>query len=89
MVGNARWGPSGSPFAWRSTLFQRVSQSVPVVLVENGAPVREAMTKEQVSEDEIMQAAHTLQGLENLQQVKFAVLETSGGISIIPWSNKA
>ena len=72
--------------SFRSGRFQRVAQSVPVVLVENGRLLDEAMKKEHVSKDEILQAARTMQGLENLEDVKFAVLETSGGISIVPWS---
>lgn len=72
--------------SFRSGRFQRVTESVPVVLVENGRLVDEAMRKEHVSKDEILQAARSLQGLESLEEVKFAVLETSGGISVVPWS---
>ena len=72
--------------SFRSRRFERVTQSVSVVLVENGRLVEETMKREHVSTDEVLQAARTLQGLENLEEVKFAVLETSGGISIVPWS---
>lgn len=72
--------------SFRFGRFERATQSVPVVLVENGRLVDDAMRKEHVSKDEILQAARSLQGLENLEEVKFAVLETSGGISIVPWS---
>jgi uncharacterized membrane protein YcaP (DUF421 family) len=74
--------------SFRSTRFQRVAESIPIVLIENGVPVREAMDKEHISEDEILQAARSSQGLENLEQVKHAVLETSGGISVIPWEQR-
>jgi hypothetical protein len=35
-------------------------------------------------EDDVLAAARELQGLERLDQIKFAVLESSGAISIIP-----
>lgn len=72
--------------SFRSERFERATQSVPVVLVENGRLMDEAMRREHVSKDEILQAARSSQGLENLEDVKFAVLETSGGISVVPWS---
>jgi uncharacterized membrane protein YcaP (DUF421 family) len=37
-----------------------------------------------VNEDDVLTAARELQGLERMEQIKYAVLERSGGISIIP-----
>jgi uncharacterized membrane protein YcaP (DUF421 family) len=42
------------------------------------------MDKERVDEEDILTAAREIHGLERLDQIKFAVLERSGGISIIP-----
>jgi uncharacterized membrane protein YcaP (DUF421 family) len=42
------------------------------------------MDKARVDEDDIMMAARTSHGLERMEQIKYAVLESSGGISIIP-----
>jgi uncharacterized membrane protein YcaP (DUF421 family) len=55
-----------------------------VILVENGEPLKEQMKQCRIGEPEIMAAARLLQGLESMEQIKFAVLERSGGISIIP-----
>lgn len=57
---------------------------MPLIIVENGQPLKERMAKEHVSEDDILTAARELQGLERMEQIKYAVLERSGGISIIP-----
>ena len=67
----------------RSRALDKLIEGVPTVLVENGRPLRDLLDKARVSEDEIMEAARRLQGLERMDQIKFAVLEVSGGISII------
>lgn len=63
---------------------QKVLEGVPTVLVEHGRPLRERMKKARVSEDDIMESARELQGLERMDQIKFAVLEVGGRITIIP-----
>lgn len=70
--------------SWRFARFKRVAESVPLILVDNGKLLRDVMAKEHVSEDDILQSARTTHGLENLDQVKYAVMETSGGISVVP-----
>jgi uncharacterized membrane protein YcaP (DUF421 family) len=70
--------------SWRFGPFQRATESVPLVLVDNGRLLPDVMAKEHVSEDDIMSAARSTRGLESLEQVKYAVMETSGGISIVP-----
>ena len=62
----------------------KILDGVPTVLVENGKPLRERMKKARVSEDDIMHSARELQGLERMDQIKFAVLEVGGKITIIP-----
>ena len=59
-------------------------EDVPLLLVENGKVIQERLDKSRISESEILQAARTTQGLERLDQVKYAVLERTGEISIIP-----
>lgn len=70
--------------SWRFARFKRVAESVPLILVDNGKLLRDVLAKEHVSEDDILQSARTTHGLENLDQVKYAVMETSGGISVVP-----
>jgi uncharacterized membrane protein YcaP (DUF421 family) len=68
----------------RSSLIERWLDGVPMIIVENGLPLKELMDKARVDEDDIMMAARTSHGLERMEQIKYAVLESSGGISIIP-----
>lgn len=42
------------------------------------------MKKLRLDEEEIMEGARKLHGLERIDQIKYAVLEKSGGISIVP-----
>jgi uncharacterized membrane protein YcaP (DUF421 family) len=57
---------------------------VPMLLVDEGKPVKKVMDKERLGEREIMAAAREKQGLESLDDVKYAVLERDGVISVIP-----
>lgn len=70
-------------FSWRMPRFKRVFESAPVVLVENGRPLKEIMNRERITDDDILSSARETQGLVSMDQIKWAVLETSGTISII------
>jgi uncharacterized membrane protein YcaP (DUF421 family) len=61
-------------------------EGVPVVLVEHGRPLVDRMRRSRVDVSDVLSAARTRHGLERLEQVKYAVLERSGEISIIPWA---
>jgi uncharacterized membrane protein YcaP (DUF421 family) len=62
----------------------KVLEGQPLVIVENGKPIEDRMAKERLSEEDILEAARSTQGLERMDQIKYAVLETNGSISIIP-----
>lgn len=68
----------------RFQLFEHIVDSAPVVLVVNGEPLKERMHKVRMDEMDVLAAARASQGLERMDQIKYAVLERSGGISIIP-----
>ena len=70
--------------SWRLPRFKRVTEGLPVIVVENGRPLTDVMAKEQITIDDVLSAGRSSQGLERLDQIKWAVLETSGGISIVP-----
>ncbi len=63
---------------------EKVLEDVPLVLVEDGKPLKERMDRSRIGEDDIIQSARQLQGLERMDQIKYAVLERNGGITIIP-----
>lgn len=56
----------------------------PIILIENGRVLDQRLRKCSLSEDEIMEVARQQEGLENLDDIKFAILEKNGKISIIP-----
>ncbi|MEF2278047.1 YetF domain-containing protein [Deinococcus sp. YIM 134068] len=68
----------------RSPSLDRLIDSVPVLIVENGQPLKDRMDRAQVDENDVLSAARMLQGLERLDQIKYAILERDGNISIIP-----
>jgi uncharacterized membrane protein YcaP (DUF421 family) len=67
---------------WKS--FDKLVEDVPLVILKNGEPIRERMRKERVDEDDIMEAARASEGLERLDQIKYAILERTGHITIVP-----
>ncbi len=73
----------------RSPWLEKWAEGVPTVLVEDGRPLKDRMDKARVDLADIMQAARQLQGLERMDQIKFAVLERSGAITIIPKPDSA
>lgn len=66
--------------AWPA--FARALDGVPVVLLTHGHWRSEALEKMQISEEEVMAAARD-QGLHNLDEIDYAVLERNGAISIL------
>jgi uncharacterized membrane protein YcaP (DUF421 family) len=75
--------------SWRFPLFERLTDSTPVILVEDGRVLDDVLAKEHVSKDQILESARKTQGLERMDQIKWAIQETSGGISIVPKENAA
>ncbi len=68
----------------RSQKVDKLLNGVPLVLVEEGRLLKDRMDKVRVSEDDIMEQARAIHGLERMDQVKYAVLERNGGITIVP-----
>lgn len=55
----------------------------PTVLISNGVPDEKALARTRVTIDDVLTAARE-QGIARLDQIRFAVLEASSGISIVP-----
>jgi len=66
---------------WASGSAQLVAL-VATIIVEQGQ--KEIMSRARIDETDVLAAAREAHGLERMDQIKYAVLETSGGISIIP-----
>lgn len=74
-----------SLFTWVSFRFpraERVLEGIPVVVVQDGKAIDEALKLEQVPMSDLMSAARQ-QGVDSLDKIKLAVLEPSGKFSII------
>jgi uncharacterized membrane protein YcaP (DUF421 family) len=70
-------------------LLEKLVDDVPLVLVEDGRPIAERLKRARVDEADILTSARMSQGLERMDQIKYAVLERSGGISVIPKPQEA
>jgi uncharacterized membrane protein YcaP (DUF421 family) len=68
----------------RSPLVERLVDDVPLVIVADGRPLKDLMNKARIDEMDILQAARQQEGLERLDQIKYAVLERNGAISVVP-----
>ncbi|MCE1230009.1 MAG: DUF421 domain-containing protein [Firmicutes bacterium] len=68
---------------FRSRKAERLVEGRAVVLVHNGKVVKSALEAEQITHEELMQAIRQ-QGLTDLDQVRVALLENNGQISVIP-----
>jgi uncharacterized membrane protein YcaP (DUF421 family) len=68
----------------RSPWFDRLLDDIPLVIVADGKPLKDRMQKARVDEDDVLDAARENHGLESMDQIRHAILERDGQISIIP-----
>lgn len=69
----------------RSRRLRRVFEGAPIVLVSDGQVVEPNLRRERLTIEELAAEAR-LQQVASLDDVRYAVLETSGKISVIPKS---
>src|SRR3954464_423764 len=69
--------------AFRSSKVRHLLEGEPVVLVENGRMIDKNLRRARIAPDELAEEARLAQ-VSSLGDVAWAVLETSGKISIIP-----
>ena len=62
----------------------KILKGVPTVVVENGHVLSGRLRRSRLTEEDILEAARRAHGLERMDEIKFAILEASGRISIIP-----
>jgi len=68
----------------RSDWFSRLIDGGPTIIVENGKLLSKRLRHARLVEADVMEAARSSQGIENIDQIKFAILERNGKISVIP-----
>jgi uncharacterized membrane protein YcaP (DUF421 family) len=61
-----------------------IIDGVPLVIVADGRLLHDRMDRERVDEGDLLEAARQAHGLERLDQIKYAVLERNGEITIVP-----
>lgn len=62
----------------------KVLEGLPLVIVERGDLQQDRMARERVSKEDVIHAARQHHGISRLEDVDYAVLEESGGITVIP-----
>jgi uncharacterized membrane protein YcaP (DUF421 family) len=73
-----------SLLAYRFPSFGRFTEGRPALLAREGMLVPATLHRERVSPDEIRLELHKY-GLEEWAQVKWALLEVDGSITLVPW----
>jgi uncharacterized membrane protein YcaP (DUF421 family) len=64
--------------------FELVVDGAPIVVMEDGKLLHDRMQRARIDEGDILAAARQLQGIDRMDDIRSAVLERSGGISIMP-----
>ncbi len=78
----AAWNWGLDFLAFRFPLLRRLVQAKPLRLVEDGRMLRRNLRKEMISQEELMTALRS-QGVEKIEQVKLATMESDGEITVI------
>ena len=74
---------ASSYLSFRFLPARRVFEGEPIVLIDNGRPIERNLRRERIRTEELEEKAR-LQQVESLDDVRLAVLETNGDVSIIP-----
>ena len=66
----------------RAVWLREAVEGTPTVLVSNGRFIQRNMRRENVAEDQVLMAVRE-HGIENVEEVRIAILETDGSISVV------
>jgi uncharacterized membrane protein YcaP (DUF421 family) len=69
--------------AYRSKRFRTVIEGEPIVLIEDGRPIEANLRRARIALDELAEEARLSQ-VAKIEDIAWALLETSGRISVIP-----
>ncbi len=69
---------------WRWPVFDLWLEGSPTIVVENGVPIQGRLKAARLRIEDVLESAREKQGLERLDQIKFAIIEKNGKISVIP-----
>ncbi|HVE78770.1 MAG TPA: YetF domain-containing protein [Gemmatimonadaceae bacterium] len=68
----------------RSKRLERLMDGAPVAVMRDGQLQRSAMNNERVDEEDILGAARAQEGIERMDQIRHAVIEATGEITVVP-----
>lgn len=68
----------------RSSMIDAWIEGVPLVILRNGKLLKDRADPERIDESDVLEAAREQRGINRLDDVKLAVLERGGRISVIP-----
>jgi len=74
-----------SQISLHSLRFRALVCGTPSVLIRNGVLQQSTMRKNRYTLDELLEELRE-QGYFNIQDIKYAILENSGQLSVLPWS---
>ena len=77
-----------SQLSLQSVRFREMVCGKPSVLIRKGVIQQQAMQQNRYTLDELLEELRE-QGYEDLRQIKYAILENSGQLSILPWAKYA
>jgi|SRR5262245_4492750 len=63
----------------------RIFNGEPMIVVEEGQPLGWRLKRARLTADQVLESARRAHGLERMEQIKYAVFEANGEISIIPY----
>jgi uncharacterized membrane protein YcaP (DUF421 family) len=73
---------ASSQLIFRSRRARKIIEGQPLIIVQDGKPIGPSLRSERLTLDDVMEEAR-IQQIERLDEIKWAVLETSGEISFI------
>lgn len=76
-----------SVLTMKSVRFRALLCGRPSVIVQNGALNQREMAKTRLTVDELLEELR-IKGYTDLSQVKYAILETNGQLSVLPYANQ-
>lgn len=63
---------------------ERIMDGQPLVIVVDGKPQAKLMRAMEIEEEDILESARKWRGIARMDEIKYAILEKDGGITIVP-----
>jgi uncharacterized membrane protein YcaP (DUF421 family) len=68
----------------RSSGAARILDGLPVVIIDDGKLLHDRMAKLHVDEQDVLEAGRCQEGIGTIEEIRYAVLERNGQISVVP-----